>query len=137
MNDDYLAQLRAYMSTFDDKKAQHVMTALRQSNKSMLMRQMQNYPAALKHDDLIDSVFYGISKPWPYPSYAAPQLIQLMHDHGLHDKAAFGRKSVGDQQRFLTQAMKRARSDHPHNKRWKPLLAVVIAAQVARALETS
>jgi len=109
--------------------------------RELIEKQMRNYYV---FDDMTDTLQYNlgssrgfVKKPRPYPAYVTPQLIQIMHDLGLHDRAAFGRKSLGDQERFLTGAMKRARSNHPHNARWKPLMAVVIAAEVAHALEST
>lgn len=38
--------------------------------------------------------------------------------------------------RFMRYALKRARSDHPHNARWKPLLEAYLAARVSERLES-
>lgn len=36
--------------------------------------------------------------------------------------------------RFMEYAMKRADSDHPQDKNWKPLVGVYLAAQIAEKL---
>lgn len=39
--------------------------------------------------------------------------------------------------RYLAYALKRARSNHPHNAKWKPLLGAYTAMQVAAKFEES
>lgn len=58
-----------------------------------------------------------------------------LHKLGLLNKNAFLKMCSRDRDRFVTKALKRARSNHPHNAKWKPLLDTYQAFRVAQALE--
>jgi hypothetical protein len=62
-------------------------------------------------------------------------MAPALHDLGLMNKTAFLKLCGRQRDRFIVKAMKRARSNHPHNIKWKPLLGVYTAYRVALALE--
>lgn len=61
-------------------------------------------------------------------------MAATLHAEGLLDQQVFWRKHTRQRDRFITYAMKRARSNHPHNKRWKPLMGTWTAHHVAEKL---
>ena len=62
-------------------------------------------------------------------------LSQTLHEQDLCNQQAFWKMKGRTRARFIVKAMKRARSNHPHNARWKPLLKAWTVAKVAEKLE--
>lgn len=94
-----------------------------------------------RHDDAIDAM-----KWWMDESTAIQQMSEVPAIYQT-EREAFTRtlKEMGitppkhaistrGWNRFMTYAMKRARSDHPHNAKWRPLLATYKALMVAQEL---
>lgn len=105
-------------------------------NLPQMQAQMHMYtgkqPTMFIHDDIIDSRRYTVAE-LSITGEDMKHLVEALKRVGI-TPPKHATESLRDFERFTKYALKRGRSKHPHNVKWKPFAEMYQAMQVAAKL---